>query len=197
MFGRTKQDENPPAITHEVKDGGKGRPTPKRKDAEAATRERAKASLDSKAAQKLQRERRSAESRKVRDALRSGDERHMPARDRGPVKKFVRNYVDSRFCIAELLLPALLLIMVLSYSGNASARNLGFTLQTVVVVVTVLDTVWFIFRLRRKLRTELPDESLRGVTTYALTRAVQMRFMRLPKPTVRIGGSPRPPKKKR
>jgi len=194
LFGRTR-NENPPTATHEVTDGGKGRPTPKRKEAEAAARERARAAVDPKAARKVMRDRRAGETRKMREALKSGDERYLPARDRGPVKRFVRDFVDSRFCVAELLLPALLLIMALSYSGNASARALGFSLQSVVVVVTILDTVWFIFRLRRQIRAAMPDESLRGVNTYALTRAVQMRFMRLPKPTVGLGGRPRKPRR--
>ena len=131
----------------------------------------------------------------MREGLKSGDERYLPRRDQGPVKRYVRNFVDSRFCIAELLLPALVLIMVLSYSGSASARSLGFSLQTVVVVIVIADTAWFIFRLRRGIRAEMPDESLRGVNTYALTRAIQMRFMRLPKPTVGLGGRPRTPRR--
>ena len=191
MFGRTKQTENPPAVTHDPKADGKGHPTPKRKDAEAAARERAKASLDTKAARKVVRDRRSEETRKMREAFKTGDERYLPTRDRGPVKRFVRTYVDSRFCVAELLLPALILIMALSYSGNAAARSLGFSLQSVVVILTIVDTSWFIFRLRRQLHEKLPEESLRGVNTYALTRAIQMRFMRLPKPQVGIGGKPR------
>lgn len=191
MFGRTKQNERPAAVTHDPRDGGKGHPTPKRKDAEAAARARAKATLDSKAARKVLRDRRAEETRKMREALKTGDESHLPTRDRGPVKRFVRTYVDSRFCVAEILLPALLVIMALSYSGNPSARELGFSLQSVVVILTIVDTAWFIFRLRRQLHEKMPDESLRGVNTYALTRAIQMRFMRLPKPLVGIGGRPR------
>lgn len=188
LFGRTSQPQSPHAP---VKEGGKGHPTPKRKDAEAAARERSKLILDKKAAKKVVRDRRAEGTRKMRDALKTGDERYLPTRDKGPVKRFVRTYVDSRFCIAEILLPALLVIMVLSYSGSSSLRGLGFSLQSVVVILTIIDTVWFIFRLRRQLRVELPDESLRGVNSYALTRAIQMRFMRLPKPTVTIGGRPR------
>lgn len=192
LFGRNKQDETALAgATIEAKDGGKGRPTPKRKEAEAASRERARLAFDDKAARKLQRERRADDTRKMRDALKGGDERNLPARDRGPVKRFARDFVDSRITVAEFLLVALIVIMVLSYSGSTSMRNLGFSLQTVVVVLTILDTSWLLFRLRRALRIAFPDQPIRGINGYTVMRALQMRFMRLPKPQVGLGGKPR------
>ena len=53
--------------------------------------------------------------------MRTGDERYLPARDKGPVKRFIRDYVDARLSIAEFLLPLLIVIMVLQYSRNAGA----------------------------------------------------------------------------
>lgn len=195
MFGRTRHDQaEAPAPAADAKgssEGGKGHPTPKRKDAEAAARERARMALDDKAARKVLKDRRMAETRKMREALKGGDEKNLPARDQGPVKKFVRNFVDSRLCVAEFLLIALLVIMFLSYSGNASMRNLGLSLQSVVVILTIIDTAWLLYRMRKALRREFPNESLRGVNTYALMRALQMRFMRLPKPRVGLGGRPK------
>ena len=41
------------------------------------------------------------------------------------------------------------------------------------------------------LRAELPDESLKGVTFYAVMRMLQIRPTRIPKPRVRIGGRPK------
>ena len=37
------------------------------------------------------------------------------------------------------------------------------------------------------LARRFPDESTKGLTYYAITRALQMKFMRLPKPQVKIG----------
>ena len=54
----------------------------------------------------------------MREGMRTGDERYLPARDKGPVKRFIRNYVDARLSIAEFLLPLLVVIMVLQYSGS-------------------------------------------------------------------------------
>ena len=107
MFRRTSKTESPQTDAPENKGpGAKGRPTPTRKEAEAAARERARAPMDKKAAQKLLRERRAESNAKMREGMRTGDERYLPARDQGPVKRFIRDYVDARLSIAEFLLPA-------------------------------------------------------------------------------------------
>ena len=126
LFGRTKQDQTPEAAravdeSHASSEEKKGRPTPKRKDAEAAARERARMGLDEKAARKVLRERRMNETRKMREALKGGDEKNLPARDQGQVKRFVRDYVDSRLCIAEFLLVALVVTMFLTYRKDTQA----------------------------------------------------------------------------
>ena len=55
--------------------------------------------------------------------MRTGDEKLPPARDKGPVRRFIRDFVDSRFCFVELMIPLLIVTMVLGYSGNAPARQ--------------------------------------------------------------------------
>ena len=47
------------------------------------------------------------------------------------------------------------------------------------------------FRLKRALRREFPDENLKGTTFYTLLRVLQLRWLRMPKPRVKIGGAPR------
>ena len=48
----------------------------------------------------------------MREGMRTGDERYLPARDKGPVRRYVRDFVDARLCMAELLLPLLVLMMI-------------------------------------------------------------------------------------
>jgi hypothetical protein len=188
VFGRTKKPQpQPEAAVVVPKEGGKGRPTPSRKEAEAAARDRARAGMDKKAAQRLLRERRTAENRKMREGLKTGDERYLPARDQGPVKRAVRDYVDSRLSVAEFLLPMLVLIMVLSYTSPV----IGNDLWILTVLLVVVDTVWMLIRLRRTLRARFPDDDLKGVNSYAVLRVIQMRFMRVPKAKVGLGGKPR------
>ncbi len=194
MFRRTSKTETAPAApvpTGPKGPGAKGRPTPSRKEAEAAARERAKAVPDKKAAQKVLRERRLESNAKVRQAMRTGDDRYLPARDKGPVKRFLRDYVDARLSVAEFLLPLLLVIMVLQYTPNDTAVQVGLYLWQALLLVIVVDTGWLIFRSKRALRAQFPEESLKGTTFYTVLRAMQMRFLRQPKPQVRLGGAPR------
>lgn len=183
LFRRTKPDETETDTTTQVREGGKGRPTPSRREAEAAARQRARAPRDKKAASKLLREQRASQNAKMREGLRSGDERYLPARDQGKVKRFVRDFVDARLSMAEFLLPLLVVIMV-SQAFSPSFAN-GLWMATILLVT--LDTLLMIFRLRREVRTRFPDESPKGVTSYAVLRTLQMRWLRLPKRRVKLG----------
>jgi hypothetical protein len=191
VFRRTSKEDVQAVPVDPKGPGAKGRPTPTRREAEAARKERAKAGMDKKAAQKLLRERRTESNAKVRQGMKSGDERYLPKRDQGPVKRFIRNYVDARVSIAEFLLPLLVVIMVLQYSGNSSLLKFSNALWTTTILVVALDTLWLMFRLKRALKAEFPDEDLKGTTFYTLLRVLQLRWLRMPKPVVKIGGAPR------
>jgi hypothetical protein len=164
--------------------GGKGRPTPSRKEAEAAARARAKAAASGK--QKQQRYA-PEDSRRIREGMKRGEEKYLLPRDKGPVRRFIRDFVDSRFSFIELIIPLLVVTMVLGYSGNDTARSIGNSVLFGSVLLVALDMVMLRFRLRRQLAARFPDESTKGTTYYAVTRAMQMKFMRLPKPKVKIG----------
>jgi hypothetical protein len=183
LFRRTEKTAEPEQRTEEAKPGGKGRPTPSRKEAEAAARARAKAAYDAKGSRKAQRQQRAVAAAKMREAMRTGDERYLPARDKGPVRRFIRNFVDARLCMAELLLPLLILIMI----TQPLAPGLSNGLWSATILLVGLDTVWLVFRLRRALNARFPDESHKGAVWYAILRSMQLRWLRLPKPQVRLG----------
>jgi hypothetical protein len=192
VFGRTSKNDSSQTLVPENKGpGAKGRPTPTRKEAEAARKERARAPMDKKTAQKVLRERRVDNNSKVREGMRTGDERYLPARDQGPVKRFIRNYVDARVSIAEFLLPLLVVILVMQWSGNHSLLKFSNALWSTTLLVVLLDTSWLLFRLKREIKKRFPDESTRGTTFYTCMRVLQIRWMRMPKPQVKIGGAPR------
>ena len=120
--------------------------------------------------------------------MRTGDEKHLPPRDQGPRKRFVRDFVDSRIGFSELLAPMLIVIMVLGYgaagpSGQALANSLWFT----TILLVAADILWLRFRLRRAVAERFPEEGVKGVTWYAVMRAINLRFLRLPKPQKKIG----------
>lgn|SRR5690625_1299322 len=166
---------------------GKGHPTPKRRDAEAARKARAKPPRTRKEASKVMRQKRYEERVKMREAMETGDERHLPARDRGKVRRFVRDFVDSRYNVAEFLLPLLVVILLLSFLQTEWAVLALFGLWVVTIIGTLLDTLYLIFRLRRELKSRFPDESTRGCLPYGVMRSSQLRRFRMPKPQVKRG----------
>jgi hypothetical protein len=183
LFRRSKTAETTSTSATVVREGAKGRPTPSRREAEAAAKARAKGPQDKKGAARVQRERRAETNAKARAALKSGDDRYLPARDKGPVRRFVRDWIDARLCMAELLLPLLLVIMI-SSAFNSSLSN---GLWSATILLVALDTVLVVYRLRRELRRRFPDQSTKGAVGYAVLRSLQLRFIRLPKPQVKLG----------
>ncbi len=166
---------------------GKGRPTPTRREAEAAAKARAKAPRTRKEQAAAKRRVRADEAHKVRTAMKTGDERHLLPRDKGPVRRFVRDYVDHRFSFLEIVLPLVLVTTVLTYSGSPRLVQVGSTVMVAVLALIVVDVLTLRFRLRRELAARFEDESTKGTTWYAVSRSMQMRFMRLPKSQVKIG----------
>ncbi|MFF5962556.1 DUF3043 domain-containing protein [Streptomyces collinus] len=168
----------------------KGRPTPKRSQAQSQRRSVANTSMTRKEAAKRQREERRSALERQRQALASGDERYLPARDKGPVRRFARDFVDSRFNIAEFFLPMAVVILVLSMVRVAALQNIALLLWLVVIVLIVLDSFVTGFRLKKQLAERFAGENKRGAVAYALMRSLQMRRLRLPKPQVKRGERP-------
>jgi hypothetical protein len=185
VFRRTNPEPETPLTTDKV--GGKGRPTPSRKEAEAAARARAKVPRTRKEQAAAQRSARGDTSRKMREAMKTGDDRYLPSRDRGPVRRFIRDFVDSRFSFIELMVPLLIVSMILGYSGSSGMVQLGNTVLFTTLLVIIVDIVMLRVRLRRELARRFPGESTKGTTLYAAMRSLQMKFLRLPKAQVKIG----------
>lgn len=188
MFGRTKNDSQP-TETSEAKEAGKGRPTPSRKEAEAAAKARAKTPRTRKQAAAAQRLARADSSRKVRQGMKTGEERYLLARDKGPVRRFVRDFVDSRWSAVELMIPVLIVSMVLGYSGNGGASLFSSYLLLAMFVIVIVEMTGLRWRIRREVKQRFPGEPLKGLSYYAIIRAMQVRFLRLPKAQVKRGGS--------
>jgi hypothetical protein len=171
-----------------AKEGGKGRPTPKRSDSERGRRRALTAPRDRKEAYRAARARNKTDRGKQMEALRAGDERALPPRDRGEVRKFARDMVDSRRSVAEFFLPLAVLILLLTTLGTPQMKLFGGTLWLALVVLLVIDSVVLAFRLRRGLQRALPNEAHRGATPYALMRSMQIRRFRLPPPRKKARG---------
>jgi Flp pilus assembly protein TadB len=192
LFRRTKSETSPEPTESAESDPAaaaqkKGRPTPSRKEAEALNKARNKVPRTRKEQAEARRLSRGESSSKMRAAMKTGDERYLPARDQGPVRRFVRDYVDSRFSFIELLLPVMVIVLILGWSGNAALASFANASLLAVLVVIVVEVVRMRLRLRKEMAQRFPDQPTNGVTYYAVMRALQMRFMRMPKSQVKIG----------
>jgi hypothetical protein len=166
---------------------GKGRPTPSRKQAEAAAKARAKTPRTRKEINARTRTERAANSAKVREAMKTGDDRYLPARDKGPVKRFVRDWVDCRFTIVELVLPVLIVAMAFSYTRSKSLAIAGELVVLLLVLSVILSLAFYRAALFREIRKRFPGQSTKGLTYYMGMRMVQVRFLRMPKPQLKVG----------
>jgi DUF3043 family protein len=169
---------------------GKGRATPKRKEAEAARKKRMSPPKNRKEASVMRRERVKEQRVKQRQAMAgAGDDRYLPARDQGPVKKLVRDYIDSHRTIGEFLIPIFLAMFVLAIALSGVTPNLGtFAWLTVILLLTV-DSVRVVRGVKKAVTERFGAPQAQGITMYALMRSLQMRRLRLPKATVRPGAT--------
>ncbi|MFV8395107.1 DUF3043 domain-containing protein [Corynebacterium hindlerae] len=191
----------------------KGRPTPKRNEVERArgvrrgpatpaeTRQemkaREKALKESmtkeewKEYKKKQREERNRRAKETQAAMDRGDERYLLPRDKGPVRAFVRDWVDARRFFSELVMPVALLLLIVMFIGQ-SYPQIAATLSMIAMVIMVLFFVEGIFigrRANKAVREKFPDttETGFGLGFYAYSRASQLRKLRTPKPRVAVG----------
>ena len=165
----------------------KGRPTPKRSEAERERRERVKPTRDPRARRVQDKKKRSETSKLMREALNNGDERYLPKRDKGPVRRFVRDYVDGRLTAAEFFMPIALASLVFMVAG---AVGLGGSLSSIMIMIVLFDSGVLSVQLKRALNRKFPDEPRRGAVGYALMRALTWRSLRTPKPQVPRGHRP-------
>ncbi|MCY0926554.1 DUF3043 domain-containing protein [Streptomyces sp. H27-H1] len=199
VFGSRSSKEEKAAATDKVSadlsqsrdpQAPKGRPTPKRAVAQSQRKVVVASTGNRKEDAKRARERRRVEMTKQREALANGDERYLPNRDKGPVRRFVRDFVDSRFSVAEMFLPLAVIILVLSMVRVPSIQNIALLLWLGVIALILVDSVGMFIRLRKALAQRFPDEPKRGAVAYGLMRTLQMRRLRLPKPQVKRGERP-------
>jgi len=170
----------------------KGRPTPKRKTSEAANR-RPLVPTDRKAAGKSARVASRAQRDREYQAMQTGDERFLPAKDKGPVRRFVRDYVDARWNAGEFFLPVAMVFVAAVYLFRTNqAASVFVTLALYVVVMVTMTDAFIMWRkLKKVLARKFGDQvHLRGLGMYAVTRGFQIRRARLPKPQVKHGEYP-------
>lgn len=191
----------------------KGRPTPKRNEVEreqgvrreayeapttpAEARKRKKelkASMSKqeyKAMKQRERDQAARERRRVNERMMAGDEKYLMDRDKGPERKFVRDWVDAHRYLMNLFLPMTLIVIVLMIIGvkNPQVANLASIIMMVIFLIMIGEGVWLSRKLNRMVRERFPEttQGKFGLGMYAFTRATMIRRLRTPAPQKQLG----------
>ncbi len=156
----------------------KARPTPTRKEAEAARRQRVTQTYSKK------------ESRAyAQKQARANRVKAINAREGVPEKALIRDYVDSRFNLGEFLLPSVVVILAVTVLGQYW-RSVGAiaTIAMYVFILAVIVDNFFMWRgFKRVLAARMPKASPKGLLTYGMTRGTQLRRFRMPAPRIKRG----------
>jgi hypothetical protein len=169
---------------------GKGHPTPTRKEREAAN-QRPLVSGDRRAGNKVARAKMAEARDRARVGMANGEEKYLQARDKGPQRRYIRDYIDARFSVGEIMIPILFLIIILSFIDSAVFQVASVFALWGFFLIAVADCLVVGFAVNRKLTAKFGGDRLqRGNRWYAAMRAMQMRVMRLPKPQVKRGQYP-------
>ncbi|MGO1840277.1 MAG: DUF3043 domain-containing protein [Candidatus Microbacterium stercoravium] len=168
---------------------GKGRATPTRAEQEAkrirplvATTKEAK-----KAARSEMRER----QERARVGMANGEERFLSPRDKGPQRRFARDWTDAGWHLAEFLMPMMVIVLLLSILPAASMQFWAFIGLSAYIVFAIVDMYFLSRRVKKMAAEKWGDRREKGLGWYAAMRSIQMRFMRMPKPQAKRGEYPR------
>jgi Protein of unknown function (DUF3043) len=173
-------------------EAAKGRPTPKRSVAERNRRQPITGSGSrsrAPAAPRTPEEKARARGDRARkyEAMKQGEAWALNPRDRGPAKALARDYIDSKRRVSEYYMYILVVLLAAVFLRNKTEQQYISPLVLVLVVVILLDAQIIRRSLRKLVAERLPGESTRGLTVYAVMRALQIRRFRMPAPRVRPG----------
>lgn len=165
----------------------KGRPTPKRKDAESKRKVSSLAPVVTKDQKRASKALARQDRLTQRAAYLRGEESALPSRDRGPARRYVRNYVDSRRSVGEYFLPIIFFVLVLTLFPIAALQYGAIALMYAVLLVAVADGIFLSRKIRKAIEANFPGTATKGLGMYAWLRSTQMRRLRAPHPQVKVG----------
>jgi hypothetical protein len=181
---------------------GKGRPTPKRRDAQGKrrgpvapapltakeARARRKAARGTRAERKAASARRREAATDRRERMLAGEDKYLPPRDQGPVRAFARDIVDARRNLVGLFMP-MALVLILSMFVAPALQTIVTLAMLVMMLFMGVEGVLLGRVVNNRVRERFPETTDGGYRLgwYAFVRASQIRKMRAPKPRVSPG----------
>ncbi|WP_164719723.1 DUF3043 domain-containing protein [Flaviflexus ciconiae] len=189
-MSKEQDSDKPEVIKAETR--GKGRPTPTRKEAEAANR-RPLVPKDRKAAKREARARRDAEFQREQLAMKTGDEAQLPYAHKGPVRRWARDYIDARFNIASYFFGLALAVLLLVFLQilNPDIAVIAMVILYGVMLIMLIDSFIASGKMKKKAVEKFGDDRVpRGIRWQMFGRTFYPRRWRRPIPMVDRGEWP-------
>ena len=165
----------------------KGKPTPKRKESEAKLKVSSLSPAASKEAKKALKAQARVRRLETRAAYMRGEESALPIKDKGPARRFVRNYVDERKSVTEYFLVFIMFILFLTVIPSPAVQLGAIVLMYSAMIWVAIDGFLLSRRVKKLVAEKFPGEPTKGLGLYGLMRSTQLRRLRAPAPQVGPG----------
>lgn len=162
----------------------KGKPTPKRKEAEAKIKSSPLSPNASKAAKKVLKEQSRVRRLETRAAYMRGEESALPLRDRGPARRFVRNYIDESRSITEYFLVIIMFVLLLTLIPIPAVQLAAVAIMYSSMIFIAVNGFLITKKIKKLVSIKFPGESTKGLGLYGWMRSTQLRRLRAPSPQV-------------
>lgn len=127
-----------------------------------------------------------------RDRMMAGEEDYLLPRDKGPVRRYVRNVVDSRRNLLGLFMPIAFGLVFITLAVPAPRiQVLVSPAMLVLVLIMLIDGFVLGRKVNKLVDQKFPKNTESGwrLGFYAANRASQPRRMRTPRPQVKRGAT--------
>lgn len=188
--------ETAPEVAESARTSGKGRPTPKRREAQGRRTgpvppppRTQREAFKRMRGNKVSKEERRAAAVERRQRMMAGEDKYLLPRDRGPVKAYIRDLVDSRRNLMGLFMPLAILVFVALLTPSIAVQRYATLATTFMLIAMIIEGLVLGRIVTRRVRAKFPTEPIKGLSIgwYAFIRASQLRRLRVPKPRVKPG----------
>jgi len=162
----------------------KGKPTPKRKESQAKLKVSPLSPTASKEAKKALKAQARVRRLESRAAYMRGEESALPVKDKGPARRFVRNYVDERKSVTEYFLVFIMFILFLTVIPSPAVQLGAIALMYSAMIWVAIDGFLLSRRVKKIVAEKFPGEPTKGLGLYGWMRSTQLRRLRAPSPQV-------------
>ena len=169
-------------------EAAKGRPTPKRSEAERKRRQPITGSRPQSGPRTPEDKARARTERARKyEAMNRGESWALNPKDRGAARGLARDFIDSKRRVSEYYMYIVVLLLIGVFAGGKAAQSFVSPAILVLAVGLLIQSQLVKAGLRRLLNERMPGEPMKGLVLYAMLRALQIRRLRIPAPRVRPG----------